>query len=89
MGWGWVGLGWVTVNFDSHPLVNYRPGDVALWRHKNLRELGKETLDKLQISNEDITYPSNLPFASGTFSEVMYYCGLLCRELRQFLTGHV
>ncbi|CAB1102808.1 unnamed protein product [Ectocarpus sp. CCAP 1310/34] len=37
---------------------------------KTLRELGKEQLDKLQISKEDVTYASKRPFASGSYSEV-------------------
>lgn len=43
---------------------------------QTLRELGKEQLDKLQISKEDISYPTKMPFASGTYSEVLY--GLSC-----------
>lgn len=37
---------------------------------QTLRALGEEQLDKLQISKDDVSYPSNLPFASGTYSEV-------------------
>ncbi|CAM9513683.1 unnamed protein product [Ectocarpus fasciculatus] len=37
---------------------------------KTLRELGKEKLDKLQISKDDVTYASKRPFASGSYSEV-------------------
>ncbi|CAN0363125.1 unnamed protein product, partial [Ectocarpus sp. 12 AP-2014] len=37
---------------------------------KTLRELGKEQLDKLQISKDDVTYASKRPFASGSYSEV-------------------
>lgn len=39
-------------------------------RFQTLRELGKEALDRLQISSADVSYPSNVPFAAGTFSEV-------------------
>ncbi|CAN0440080.1 unnamed protein product [Pylaiella littoralis] len=37
---------------------------------KTVAQLGKEKLDKLQISKDAVSYPSNLPFASGTYSEV-------------------
>lgn len=37
---------------------------------QTLRELGKEALDRLQIPQDDISYPSKVPFAMGTFSEV-------------------
>ncbi|CAM9886582.1 unnamed protein product [Ascophyllum nodosum] len=37
---------------------------------KTLRELGTEAMDQLQIPSEDLSYPSKMPFAAGTFSEV-------------------
>ncbi|CAN0434518.1 unnamed protein product [Pylaiella littoralis] len=37
---------------------------------KTMAQLGEEKLDKLQISEEAVSYISNLPFASGTYSEV-------------------
>ncbi|CAM9187175.1 unnamed protein product [Pylaiella littoralis] len=37
---------------------------------KTVAQLGKEKLDQLQISEDAVSYPSKLPFASGTYSEV-------------------
>ncbi|CAM9487507.1 unnamed protein product, partial [Hapterophycus canaliculatus] len=37
---------------------------------KTLRQLGKEELDKLQISKKSVSYITDIPFASGAHSEV-------------------
>lgn len=60
------GLDWLT--FDVCFMLLY----LSL---QTLRALGEEQLDKLQISKDDVSYPSNLPFASGTYSEV---CQSIC-----------
>lgn len=40
---------------------------------QTVAQLGKEKLDQLQISEDAVSYPSKLPFASGTYSEVCHH----------------
>eukprot|EP00903_Cladosiphon_okamuranus_P015667 g14469.t1 len=55
----------------ANPIVEgKRKGEQLPPAGKTLRALGEEQLDKLQISKEDVSYPSNVPFASGAHSEV-------------------